>query len=379
MHAKWFFWLLQMIIKLFKFCLGELIALAILCLPDLRQKKRPLVLLGEWAGRRSSDNPFHLYEYFSYIGVDCYFVTNVNFQEERVNVVRPWSIKNFWLSLRATHVFYSHDIHDLNPYFITYRSKKINLWHGVGPKCLARDNRHSIIFYPNTFTDKIKAYVFRRKRIVPDLFVVPCKKFIPFYLTAFALSPSQVIELPYARSVVQKQQIKENTERKSLKVLYAPTLRSPLQLITLNEFILNLNECLVQLGLELEVAFHPANVDHFHNNVVVTHNGVSELDFKSYEFCISDYSSIIWDWDMLNIDFLVINLSDWKFHELTREMYFSLSDCLNFSLSSNDELLRWISSWKNGQKRYCKLKEGWGYELLSEPRFYFEEYKRLLT
>lgn len=379
MHTKWVFRLSRMIIKSLKCCLGELIALAILCLPDLRRKKRPLVLFGEWAGRRSSDNPFHLYEYFTQIGVDCYFVTNVNFKEKRVNIVRPWSIKNFWLSLRATHVFYSHDIHDLNPYFITHRSKKINLWHGVGPKCLARDNRHSIIFYPKTLTDWIKAYLFRRKRIMPDLFVAPCKNLIPFYLTAFDLSPSQIIRLPYVRSVVQIQQMKEKTGRKSSKVLYAPTLRSPLQLHALDKFILNLSECLLPLGLELEVAFHPANIDHFNNNAVVTHHGVSELDFKSYEFCITDYSSMIWDWDMLDIDFLVVNLSSWNFQELTRELYFSLSDCLNFSLSSEDELRQWVSSWNDGQKRYCKLKEGWGYELWSEPQLYFDEYKKLLT
>ena len=365
--------------KLAKIIFGEIIAFLILTLPDLRRKSKPLVLLGEWSGRRASDNPFHLYRYFKELDIECYFITYVESRGHSTKFIHPWSLNSFWLSLRATHIFYSHDTHDLNPYFLTDRCKKINLWHGVGPKCLGRDNKHSVIFHPKTLIDRVKAFVFRRKRIVPDLFVSPCEQLIPFYMSAFGLNSAQIIKVPYVRSIIQKTEGYERLGEKSTKVLYAPTLRSSSQLPSLNKFISELSDKLAQLELELEVAFHPVNLDGFTNDKIVSHIGVSNLDFSSYMFCITDYSSIMWDWDMLDVKFLVIDLPEWNFHELSRAVYFPLTDCLNFSLGSREDLDSWIEAYKNDIEGYSTLKKGWGYELGATPTSHFRKYRKMLN
>ena len=357
---------------------GELIGVFTRCLCLFYTPHSQIILMGEWAGQCKFDNPYHLFIFFRKRGLNCYFITNDAKKFDDEHIITPWSLKSIWVSINCTHAFYSHDLHDLNPYLLNRKCKKYNLWHGIGPKKLAFDNKYSKLYYPSTLIEKGKAFIFRRKLILPDYFISPSEVFNEFYQTAFALRAEQLVNLPYPRNIA-RDRMHEKAQKHSDKVLYAPTLRTGAQLKSLENFLVSFGRNLAENGLKLCVRLHPVNQGKLVSSDEYDIEEALDVHPQSYRFFVSDYSSIIWDWQAMGLNYIIVNLDDWDFANSEREMYFKLSDCVEHILTSNADIVSWLAAWRTGKAHFAKIDKAWAYPDVNDEDEIVNAYLKLVT
>lgn len=254
-----------------------------------------------------------------------------------------WSIKGLYYSLMAKVYISSGGVQDIN-FFTSRGAIKVNLWHGIPIKKIGFDSENSKHFrkffqQENDFFGNLwKKFRYPMVYIKYDLFLSPSQYVADYsFKSAFNLKDENIIFAQYPRvSFLQEcEPIKEYKQYNKV-FLYAPTWRD-----NGNNFLeqaqidfKKLNELMKQYNALFLIKFHSntkLNIDDIPNfdHLKFLSNDIDPMQLlKSTDCLITDYSSIYFDYLILNrpIIYFAFDLDDYL--KNNREMYFQYNEIL---------------------------------------------------
>ncbi|NHC60265.1 CDP-glycerol glycerophosphotransferase family protein [Paenalcaligenes suwonensis] len=268
-------------------------------------KRKDLVLYGSMNGYSIVDNA--KYEYLSSNDKEKYFITFnpdvVNsYQKTKFNVVYGWSLKGIFLQIRAEKIYFTHGLFDFFS-ILVMGAEKHNLWHGVPLKDIGPVTDWSS---DNKFMLKIKILFYR---IFAPAYYMTCDYvYCPFpslkknYSNYFCVSRPKII----IREQPRNSYFNDVVIQKKRKILFAPTHRSlqfknfDFDLYFKKINLVKISNYLKSINYDLVVRPHPIDKELFVsfcdvNNIEIDTSLDLYESLSSYEFVVTDYSSIFLD------------------------------------------------------------------------------------
>lgn len=318
----------------------------------LRNKK--IWIYGSSFGRRFADSPKYFYLYMNQHHGDEIRSIWITKNKELVQILQnhgyeayvSYSFKGvFYSSIGGVYLYdnYTKDI----SFWLSGSAKKINLWHGIPLKKINMDNVYDKVRHPENMWSKVKYALRRMSDEKPSHYVVATSEFISdIFSSAFATK--RVIISGYPRNDALISNIiddfttkddrallwiaKKKNEGKKI-ITYMPTFRESerrlFDIINFNEF----NHYLQQNQMVLCVKAHPKsvikqtlkdmNVKNTLENIFVIDSIADPYQIlKETDCLITDYSSIYFDYLLLDrkIIFFPYDYEEYLSH--SRELYF---------------------------------------------------------
>lgn len=124
--------------------LKEYFLVFIYVLSGLLPKKKEIYVFGAWNGKRFSDNPRYLFEYYRNKNYEVYWIGDKKLLEEigKTNdksFLKKNSLRSYKILCQAKYIFISHSFRDISRINIFKNSIKIQLWHGFPIKRIVAD------------------------------------------------------------------------------------------------------------------------------------------------------------------------------------------------------------------------------------------------
>lgn len=313
----------------------------------LTPKNKDLWIFGAWLGQNYSDNCKYLFEY-----------VNENHPEKRavwltknkeiIKIIKGKgfesyyinSLKGHYLSLTAGVFIVSHTkLGDLNGY-VGPRAKIVQLWHGIPMKKFLFDNRRQNEYL---FTSKWKLIEFFLPFLVSNysLIISTSDEVKHKFASAFNTPLEKIKITGYPRNDIlyNKSDLKiKNHEKKFYNGIYLPTLRgkggSIFNLFSTFGFELELLEnFLLDNKIKLYIKLHPLNklpIDIKEKIVKSECLHIFDEDLyenlNQFDFLITDYSSIYFDYLLLDRPIIFAPFDYEKYISDDRELYYDYYD-----------------------------------------------------
>lgn len=347
-----------------------LLRLTSLCLVSLIPKNRYIWVFGAWFGRDFSDNPKYMYQYVASLegNIKPIWITKDKklageLQSRKTNAFYYKSIKGIYYQVIAKVVFVGHSVSaDLNPAFIAFNTKRVQLWHGIPFKKIGFDDdvyntQNSIsLSYP-----KLSSLLTNDRY---DMVTSTGRKCSNVFSSAFNISIEKCVITGFPRNdVFFTESIKRSSK---YKVIYMPTFRGEMgdEFNLFESFGFQLREIEEKLAgkmIELHIRTHPANspsksfLKAIKNSRVVKISTISDIyeDINDYDCLVTDYSSIMFDF-ILNgkpIIFAPFDLENYLKED--RQLYCDYSEisnqvkCLNWQ-----EVINEVVRFKHERNNY---------------------------
>lgn len=311
--------------KVVSYLLGNVLYFVSYLIP----KSSAIWIFGSWGGQEFADNPKYLYDY---VRNNCpeikriWLTRNTNvyqkLKKEGHNVFMCNSIKGIWFSCRACIGVTSHGMIDLNRYACA-RLKIVQTWHGIPIKpILLSDPKKSAIAKRKQLELLSSVFLFLKKELnfnknllicssseyVTDILKICFGAEAPLKNTGFPRLDG-VFNSNDKSEIYNKIQFEKN-RGKSIGI-YMPTYRRDGEYDIISFFLLNLKsieEFLIKNNQVLFLKIHPFEYYKIKDlevceNIHLIVNEDIEGDIYSvlglFDFLISDYSSIIFDFLVL--------------------------------------------------------------------------------
>lgn len=332
-------------------------------------KEKKLWVFGGWYGQRISDNPKYLLQYINNHqshntrAVWIYKNNNVKIEALRLKIeaYHYKSFKGILIQLRASMVFYTHTIHtDLNSNYISWNTKRIQMWHGIPLKKIGYDDEFSFSrFRKNKLyrltINNVNTYVLSTGGNVSKIFQ-----------SAFDEPPEKMLNSGFPRNDVFFIKSKKKIEDE-YNVLYMPTLRSGYD-TTFNlldeRYNFNLaavDEFLREKDVKLTLRIHPANKPdeqmvkaiEISDNIYMSSSDDIYNEIGEYDCLITDYSSVMFDFALSGkqIIFAAFDLTEYLLDD--RGMYFDYRSIAGESIAySWLEVLSLLNNGLNNKGTY---------------------------
>jgi len=277
-----------------------------------------------------------------------------------------WSLKGLYFSLRAKNYFYNVYSDDIN-FYTSGNATLVNLWHGIPLKHIEFDikkgplqkmfNSHFSFIY--TF---FKPYIFKK----PHYVLSTSKTVSKIFASVFRVDESQCLEFGYPRTDIffrdkevynDKQTALLYKKLKNLKefknhkiIIYMPTWRSK-STSFLKEALPNLkelNNTLASNTQTLIIKLHPNDfIEYKELSNILFFNPRSDIYplLPLSDLLITDYSSIYFDYLLLNKEIIFYPFDLQSYLNEDREFYFDYSDKTpGIKVNSFNELLDTLSN-----------------------------------
>lgn len=312
-------------------------------------KSKRIWVYGAWFGKRYSDNSKDLFEYANSISehdIKHYWIykdlsIKKEIEAKGYKAVYAYSRNGIFIQLRAKVFITCINSSDFIPFLVTPRNYFVQLGHGSPIKHIGIDSRKT----------KIKKLIdkFRFKTIDNyDLIISPSPVFDKVYMKAFFSKQDRLFRSGYPRN--EKLFINNQTKidirnyfdikEEEKIVIYLPTHRkegksqSPFIKI-LREIILK-NDFLKANNIKLIVKPHfyeknSLDLVQEASNVLIRY----DIPFDLYEFLgatdilVTDYSSVMFDYELLNKKIIVFPFDFKDYKENDRGMYFKFDFIYN--------------------------------------------------
>lgn len=326
-------------------------------------KNEKIWVFGAWFGKRYSDNSKYLFEYMckNHQEINSIWITrNTNvlniIRAKGYNAYLANSPMGFYYSMTAKINIVSTGKSDLNYYLITPNQHIINLWHGTPLKKIMYDDKITKIH-----SSKLIKQIFPfKKDTIYSLFCVPSEEVATKYCSAFREQANKMLITGYPRN----DGLFLKTPRSSIKLqgIYMPTHRGEgdKNFIKIIKSIFDqLNIFLIQKDILLYVKLHYYHIEELQKNEIGFSN-ILFLDDKEieddiyghlqkFDFLITDYSSIFFDYLLLNrpIIFFPFDYDDYITQD--RELYYDYEDVTpGFHATNIKELISAIENIASG-------------------------------
>ncbi len=304
-------------------------------------KKKNLWVFSGFAKSSYMDNTQYFYEYIikNHPEINAVWLTkndNIFNQLNQNNMpcYKMNSFAGFWAMARAKIAISDHfKMSDYTPkYGYNARTKFVNLWHGVGPKCMKPvGNKISNSSVPGTrlstdiivnsndniFNRLIKhiKYIFKApfRELFEEYYGILCpgQPFIDIVANPWHTNQHAQILCGYPRNIIMYENINKKPE--TYKILYAPTYRwEPMtELSMVKDFIKNIakiNEVLEKIDATFAFRLHPHTWRNYAsriNRAISAYPRFEVSSEKDIYASLHEYSQLITDYSSISYDYLV--------------------------------------------------------------------------
>jgi CDP-glycerol glycerophosphotransferase (TagB/SpsB family) len=336
---------------------SQIFLLPIYTLSFLFPRDKKLWVFGSTFGHRFADNPKYFYLYLNQLKANEIRAVWISRNKDVINLLKDnnlevyniISFRGLWYSLRAKIYLYDNYSKDIC-FWLSGGAVKINLWHGIPLKKINMDNKFDPVRNPNK---KWKKFIYALRRMSdekPSHYVVTTSKFLePIFSSAFATK--NVISCGYPRNeilistkikniltqrekdVLHKIIVRVNAIKNAKVILYMPTFRESesdfFDILEKDAF----NNFIKQKNIIICIKPHPKSKVKTKYSKLESSNIImidAEADPYVYlrhtDGLITDYSSIYFDYLLLDkpIIFFCYDLD--KYLASSREMYFNYEE-----------------------------------------------------
>lgn len=336
---------------------GQLLLLPVYWLSFLVPRDKHIWIFGSTFGRRFADNPKYFYLYMSQHHSDTIRSVWVSHDKRVVATLKKngyeafyyHSLKGIWLALRARVYIFDNYSKDIN-FWQSGRALKVNLWHGVGNKCINYDNVHDEVRHPKNLWERFKYFPRRLSDEKPNHYVLATSPTMcDIFARAFRVSRDHVIEAGYPRNDyilgADIKNIFSDEEQKALlriqawrkgggKIsLYMPTFRESekrfmnvMNLKKFNEF-LRANDLLFVTKLHPKSKIRKAFLEINYSNILNLDADMDPYIFlRETDVLVTDYSSIYSDFMLLKRPVVAFWYDYAEYLGETRDAYFDFEE-----------------------------------------------------
>ena len=239
-----------------------------------------------------------------------------------------WSFKGIYYSLRGKYYFYNLYSDDIN-YYTSGHAVMVNLWHGIPLKKIEFDIKHGA--QSEIFNSKLpfiyhffKPFIFKK----PDYVLSTSTTVSDIFSSAFRIATDQCLEFAYPRcDIFYKKPPSQNANKKNKIVIYMPTWRND------NKNFLNtafpeldvLNDTLATNKILMYIKLHPntQTINREYSNILFIESQTDIYEFlPKSDFLITDYSSIFFDYLLLDKEIIFYAFDKEEYTQSDREFYF---------------------------------------------------------
>lgn len=332
---------------------SQIFLIPIYILSFIIPRNKRIWVFGSTFGRRFADNPRYFYLYLNqyqsdkvrpiWISRDLEIVQWLSTQGYETYYYK--SVRGIWYSLRAKAYIFDNYSKDINFWF-SGGAVKINTWHGVPLKKIQNDNKFDEVRHPTNIKMRIKCFLRRMSDEKPSHYVLTTSKnLVGMFESAF--NTNNVIVSGYPRNdnlisdkikneftiseldSIQRMQSKQYSKT----ILYMPTFRDTEHMFfetvkndELSQY-LKLNNLLFCIKLhpksKLLDIFRKLENDNIH---VINPDDDPYVYLKKTDILITDYSSIYFDYLLLDKPIVFFDYDLKEYLESSREFYFDYSD-----------------------------------------------------
>lgn len=343
----------------------------IYCISFLTPKKRGLWLFSSWFGKKFLDNPKYIYQELlkNSDGVRPYWLVKDKVLLKKLEalkypVINAFSVKGFWLQIRAEVVVFTHSVRsEFIPCLVGTQTKKVQTWHGIPIKKIGFDNQIS-----NENEGKKVRFLLPFLREKYDLVTAVGEEDKKTYHSAFRTPLEKIKITGYPRNdeIFRHSKFSRKSVIGKLKIIYMPTLRGGINdefnLLSKEYFDFKLiDRQLHTLNANLYIKLHPVQVFSqkdkrlidLSKNIIALLNNDDDIyeSLGKYDVLVTDYSGIFFDFLISGKPIIMapIDYDDYLKHD--RKLYY---DYFNISpalpCSNWHEILRTIEALTKEKK-----------------------------
>lgn len=341
---------------------GQLLLLPVYWFSFLFPRNKNIWLFGSTFGRRFADNPRYFYLYVSQNRSDIRPIwisrnkSIVEFLNKKgYEAYYNHSIKGIWYCLRGKVYCFDNYSKDIS-FWLSGGALKLNMWHGVGNKCINYDNRHDKIRHPKNAWERFKYFPRRLSDEKPNHYILTTSPIMSeIFARAFRIPMEHVIEAGYPRNDILFEDITDNKthnknlylpeeqklvdyislwKEKDMKIIgYLPTFRpSENKLFQICD-LQQLNYFLQENSMMLVCKLHPkSSCKHEFEKIEYSNIYVvqAEVDVNTFlgkiDLLIADYSSVYSDYMLLDKPVVAFHYDYEEYAKDTRDAYFDWDD-----------------------------------------------------
>ncbi len=322
-------------------------------------KKHDLWVFGSHTGDSFRDNGKYFFLYIAnhHPEINAIWITKNKFVLKELKmlgykVYHKWSLKGIYLCLRAKVVIYDFLLAGINQYAVN--GIEVQLWHGLGVKKVGFDNLKRRELLESSGLKGLRnriLYPYLLKK--PSWVLAVSPKLVDFHVSAFGIEKDKVLPFGYPRNDVFFENIKgmeigtdmklleviQQKKREGKKILiYMPTFRDTGDILLEDIFDFDyLNNKLEEMNAVMIVKYHELSTMAKYlqkRGNILTHILVCDPLSDSYpllpyvDLLISDYSTIFYDFVLLDKPMLFYIYDYDKYVKEDRELYIDLKTTL---------------------------------------------------
>lgn len=360
--------------------------LPIYWLSFLVPRKSKIWVFGSSFGKSFTGNPKYFYLYVNniktqirpiWISEDDSIVSKL--KHEGYEAYNIYSLKGILFSLRAKVYVFDHYSKDIC-FWLSGRSVKINLWHGIPLKKGHRDNKFDKVRNPTSLYDRVR-WIFRRvqNEKPSHYYSVTSEKIKALHKFAFRALPERIFVCGYSRNDVffennylasQQNVIVDNNDfyrrlKKSKSqgsniITYMPTFRESedkffdvVDLNELNKFLDDSSSILLVKAHHLSKITKKFEDINYSNifNIKSTEDPYPYLNIS--DILITDYSSVYFDYLLLNRPIIFFPYDINLYISESRELYYEYDSVTPGPRVENmSELIERIKYYLSGKDEF---------------------------
>ena len=302
-------------------------------------RNKNIIVFGCWEGNQIRGNSLILFNYIlkKNLQFQIFWLTKNKDLVNSDKFVYLYSLKGFYLMMRAKIFIYSHGPIDLNPWLM-FNSIRINLTHIIFPiKYMYNENKTTLMKSLNIF-QKFKYILFQHIYMIKSDYIISNSEFISNkFVKIFNTEKQKILPLgtpkvDLFREILNKKcdKISINSELSKISldllpnkyILIAPTWREDGSNIFENQDfqITKLDNFLENNQIKLIIKFHSfdktgANIFDHTKNIIKIDDSVKNFYeiMANASLLITDYSSIWSDYLFFNKPIIFANIGEAKF------------------------------------------------------------------
>lgn len=295
-------------------------------------------IFGAWLGKNFSDNPKHLFIHVKQFHpeIEAIWITkNKKLLPELLALnYRAYyylSLLGIYHLLTAKVFCFCVSKNDIFSPAMTFRSVKVNLWHGTPMKKVVYDDKFSAI---NSWYFKLKRRLFPFLNNYIDLLTASSEEVRQLYIPCFRLPEKNVVVTGYPRndwffgSALEKSRIEKNKV-----ILYAPTHREEGRKAAVKKIfptqeewalldnVLKSHDVVMHFRLHFyDRKFLPLNIESF-SNIKADPNKDVQVSLLETDILITDYSGLFFDYLLLDRPIVFAPFDFDNYLKKDRELY----------------------------------------------------------
>lgn len=298
-------------------------------------RKKNIWLFSSWMGRKSNDNPKAVYDYMKQDKqIRCIWICKCYQELERLtnNDSEAYyykSLRGIYYQSIAGTIFFTHGvISEFNSAFIGFTTRRVNLWHGMPIKKIGFDD----VNYVNRTPFESKRWYLILRNEVHDYYVSVGEVCTDILASAFLVDKRKILEFGFPRNdkLQSNYDYGEHIAESRTKVLYMPTFKKNQS----GNYDIDIDaEFLIKKSSELNIEFyikpHPmSTIDKTTLDSISDCESVFILktddiydDLPFFDVLISDISSVIFDFALLERTILLFSPSFDEYLSTNRAVY----------------------------------------------------------